>query len=192
MTSFTNRVHRAIDLAARTHAGQFRKDPDIQTPYVAHVFAVAYLLAEYDFPEHVVIAGLLHDVLEDRPLFMPEVETFGPLVVTLVRHVSETKTAADGEKLPWEQRKAAYIEHMRGAPGEAKSISCADKIHNMQSMLLAQARGADLWAQLSAPPQEQIARFEALLGALAEGWCHPLLDRYDKILHEVRALVEQA
>ncbi|NCO38798.1 MAG: bifunctional (p)ppGpp synthetase/guanosine-3',5'-bis(diphosphate) 3'-pyrophosphohydrolase [Armatimonadetes bacterium] len=186
MTPFSVRLHKAMDLAALAHRDQFRKDPDIQLPYVAHAYAVAYLLAEHDCSEEAVVAGLLHDVLEDRPSMADAVAEFGETVLSLVRQVSEREKYRQGEKLPWRDRKAAYIEHIRAASPEAKAISCADKIHNMQSMLLALSRGADIFAQLAAPWAEQVARFEVLREALADGWVHPLLARYDTVLDALR------
>ena len=186
MTPFTPRLHQAIDLAALAHRDQFRKDPDIQIPYVAHAYAVAYLLAEHDFSEDVVVAGLLHDVLEDRPSMADAVAEFGETVLSLVRQVSERQKYRQGVKLPWRDRKAAYIAHIRSTSPEAKAISCADKIHNMQSMLLALSRGADICAHLAAPWAEQVARFETLREALGSGWTHPLLARYDTVLDALR------
>jgi (p)ppGpp synthase/HD superfamily hydrolase len=185
-------LHKAIDLAALAHRDQFRKDPDIQLPYVAHAYAVAYLLAEHDCSEDVVIAGLLHDVLEDKSSMADAVAEFGETVLSLVRQVSEREKYRQGVKLPWQERKAAYMEHIRRASPEAKAISCADKIHNMESMLLALSRGADICAHLAAPWAEQVARFETLREALGSGWEHPLLARYDAALAALRQQVGRA
>lgn len=183
---FTRRIHNAIDVAARAHEGQFRKDHDFHLPYAAHVFGVAFLLAEFDFDEDVIVAGLLHDVLEDRPSFRPEVEQFGPGVLALVEAVSETKLDAAGNERAWPVRKNEYIEHIRTAPPGAKAISCADKIHNMQSILLAIDRGGEaIWNSLKATPEAQLDRLRRLREALAEGWSHPILERFDSVFAEL-------
>jgi (p)ppGpp synthase/HD superfamily hydrolase len=179
MVPFSGRIHEAIDLAARAHQGQTRKDPDRHTPYVAHVFGVAYLLAEFGFDEDVVVAGLLHDVLEDQPGVCSDLERFGDRVVALIRAVSEDKLDDQGHLRDWGVRKGEYIERMRSAPPGAKAISCADKIHNMQSILLALDRGTDIWDDLKATPAAQLRRFRRLREALAEGWAHPILERFD-------------
>jgi (p)ppGpp synthase/HD superfamily hydrolase len=185
MLSFNTRIHEAIDTAARAHEDQARKDRDRHIPYVAHAFGVAFLLAEYGFDEDVVIAGLLHDVLEDRPEFMAEVEQFGERVSALVRAVSEQKLDDSGQQRPWAVRKGEYTDHLRTAPPEAKAISCADKIHNMQSILLALNRGYGIWEVLNAPPEEQLERMQRVRAALADGWTHPMLERYDTLLCEL-------
>src|ERR1035438_8472768 len=104
----SERLHRAIDLAARAHAGQFRKDKDIRIPYVAHVYGVAMLLESHGFSEDVVIAGLLHDVLEDSPAFAVEVATFGDDVHRWVLTVTDPTAGQNNHD--WLERKAAYID----------------------------------------------------------------------------------
>lgn len=191
MTSlpFTTRIHAAIDLAARVHESQYRKEPDLHTPFVAHVYGVALILARHGFGEDVIIAGLLHDVLEDQPGHRADVERFGPEVVTLVEWVTEQrKYDADGKKLPWAERKHAYNERMRSAPPEARAISAADKIHNMQSTLMVIERGHDPWAKLTGTRDEHLDRYRQLLAILRDGWEHPLLEHYCLVLQSLETV----
>lgn len=192
MLPFSRRLHAAIDLAARAHQNQRRKDVDLPIPYVAHVFGVACLLAEYGFDEDVFIAGLLHDVLEDQPQFTKDVDCFGERVAGLVRAVSENKNDASGQERPWAVRKSEYIDHLRTAPPDARAISCADKIHNMQSILLALERGGEIWRVLKASPDQQLDRLRRLRAALADGWDHPILRRFDATFAELERRVGQA
>ena len=178
MIEFSPRLHRALDLAARAHEGQVRKDPDMAIPHVAHVAAVGFLLAGHGFEEDVVVAGLLHDVLEDSPRFAAELRGFGDRVYGIVRQVSE---AAKGT--PWRERKVRYAQGLRDGWPEAKAVSCADKIHNMQSILLSIERGHPVWPLLTNPdPREQVQRLRWLRDALADGWDHPILAQYDATL----------
>ena len=191
MLPFTRRIHTAIDLAAGAHRDQTRKDQDRRVPYVAHVFGVACLLAEFGFDEDVFVAGLLHDVLEDQPAYRQQVEDFGERVAGLVRAVTERNLDAAGQERPWAVRKSEYIEHLRSAPADAKAISCADKIHNMPSILLALERGGRIWEAMKAPPDQQLDRFRRLRAALADGWQHPILARFDTIFTELERRVQQ-
>lgn len=178
MVAFTPRLHRALDLAAIAHAGQLRKDPGLHIPHVAHVYGVAFLLARYGFDEDVVVAGLLHDVLEDSPRHEVEVKAFGERVYGIVRQVSEATRGG-----AWVQRKVRYAQALRDAWPEAKAVSCADKIHNMQSILLSVDRGRPVWPVLTNPdPLEQVQRLRWLREALADGWTHPILAEYDATL----------
>jgi (p)ppGpp synthase/HD superfamily hydrolase len=178
MIDFTPRLHRALDLAATAHNGQARKDPGLAIPYVSHVCGVAFLLAAHGFDEDVVVAGLLHDVLEDSPRYEPELRAFGDRVYGIVRQVSEVV-----KNVPWVQRKVRYANALRDAWPEAKAVSCADKIHNMQSILLSIERGQPVWPLLTnRDPLEQVQRLVWLRDALAEGWDHPILRTYDATL----------
>jgi (p)ppGpp synthase/HD superfamily hydrolase len=176
--AFTPRLHCALDLAARAHEGQVRKDPDVAIPHIAHVAGVAFILGSHEFDEDVVLAGLLHDVLEDSPRFARDVEGFGERVYRIVRQVSEAAKGA-----PWRERKVRYAEGLRDGWPEAKAVSCADKIHNMQSILLSVDRGHPVWPLLTNPdPVEQVQRLRWLRDALADGWDHPILAHYDATL----------
>ena len=193
MLPFTQRLHRAVYVAARAHQSQFRKDVDASIPYVAHVFGVAYILAEFGFDEDVVIAGLLHDVLEDQPDFAGDVEQFGPRVFELVKGVTEQKKDTAGADIPWADRKAAYVEHLRGALPEVRALSCADKIHNMQSMLLALDRAGDaIWGAMKAGPDKQLNRFRKLRAVVGDGWEHPILERFDATLSALERRILQS
>lgn len=177
----SERIHRAIDLAARAHVDQERKDSDLKIPYVAHVYGVALLLARHGFPEDVVIAGLLHDVLEDSPAFAPEVESFGEKVIRWVRTVTDPGKHSSGpsEKIPWEERKAVYIEQIRSGDPEAKAVACADKIHNMESRWMGLERGA---AQHFPRPLDVQVRYWRRVREAFGDWRHPMLERYDELL----------
>lgn len=161
---------------------------DCRTPYVAHVFGVALILARYGFSEEVLIAGVLHDVLEDQPQFRAEVERFGPEVLGWIEWVSERKFDDHGEKLPWSERKHAYNERMRGAPPEARAICAADKIHNMQSTVIALERGQDAWAALTGTREQHLERYHNLLGILVAAGDHPILRHYATVLARLEGI----
>ncbi len=185
----SERLHRAVDLAARAHSGQRRKDRDVEIPYVAHVYGVAMLLARYDFPEDVVIAGLLHDVFEDAPEFTPEVAAFGEHVVRWVQTVTDPGKHQPGGEAPWEERKKGYIEQVRKGDPEAKAISCADKIHNMESLLMNMARGGEP-PRFKRPLEVQIRYWQRVREAFGD-WQHPMLQQYEVLLEQLRMKSEK-
>ncbi len=183
----SERLHRAIDLAARAHANQKRKDQKVEIPYVAHVYAVAMLLARHGFPEDVVIAGLLHDVFEDAPDFRPEVEAFGEGVTRWVETVTDPGKHDPGGEAPWEKRKEGYIAQVRAGAPEAKAIACADKIHNMESLLMALAQGDR--PPFKRPLEMQIRYWQRVREAFGE-WQHPMLQQYDALLQQLMAEIQ--
>ncbi len=169
MTPFSQRIHEALDFAAIHHAGQRRKDADIKIPYISHLFGVAYILAQYDFPEDVIVAGVLHDFIEDvvekqwKPKLEPEMKKrFGENVHRLVRFVTQRKRDEAGGSVDWHTRGETYRRLLcdPGTPNEARAISCADKIHNIESLLMAlgrhEGKEQKMWRRLKATPADQL------------------------------------
>jgi len=119
-------IKKAKEFAAKAHAGQFRKGTD--RPYVEHVFAVGDILENAGYPEEVVVAGILHDVVEDTDCTYEDIEKeFGKAVADIVDGVSEVKGG------PWKERKINYIAHLtdENTPFESVIVSAADKFHNL-------------------------------------------------------------
>ena len=185
MTAYSIQIHKAFDFAAIAHSvvmNQYRKDPDIVIPYFSHLVGVAFILASQRFPEEVIIAGVLHDLIEDViEKGHPEYEkmtkdAFGNHVYDLVDWVTQRKKDAHGVKIDWHIRGQAYINRLMEAPNDAKAISCADKIHNIESLVLALERGVPIWNNLKATPADQLKKFQSLHAALSKTWEHPILD----------------
>ena len=165
-------IDEALEFACRVHKNQYRKNPEDQIPFIHHPMMVALILQRAGFNAQVIAAGMLHDVLEDTTVTYRELETrFGPYIAGLVREVSE-----QDKKLPWEERKRRYIEHIKTAPDEAKAISVSDKIHNIQSILKTVKQGIDIWQVFKRGKDKQLERFKTLLSSLEPVWRHPLLD----------------
>jgi (p)ppGpp synthase/HD superfamily hydrolase len=189
MTPFSERIHEALDFAATHHAGQKRKDADVKIPYISHLFGVAYILAQYDFTEDVVVAGVLHDFIEDvvEAQWKPKLEAeltrrFGDHVHGLVRFVTQKKRDEKGNRIEWHARGEAYRRLLcdPNTPDEARAISCADKIHNIESLLMAlkrhEGREQKMWRRLKATPEEQLEKFRLLHAGFAACWQHPIVD----------------
>ena len=120
----------ALDFAARKHAGQKRKGA-AAAPYVNHLAEVADMLARAtDGRDSVlVLAGLLHDILEDTDTTRDELErAFGAEVAALVAEVS------DDETLPKAERKRLQVTTAAGKSPRAKMLKLADKTSNMSAI----------------------------------------------------------
>jgi (p)ppGpp synthase/HD superfamily hydrolase len=141
----TIELEKALRWAADCHRGQFRRGSDV--PYVEHVAGVAMILDRLGFDQDVVIAGLLHDVVEDTDATLDQVEArFGPEVADTVRQSSEIKTDAQGRKRPWIDRKRDHLEALAGSPVAARAVVLADKLHNLISIELDLREGRPVWA----------------------------------------------
>ena len=115
-------TREALDFAVDRHRGQ-RRDAD-RAPFILHPLEVAQLLSGRGCPDHVVAAGVLHDVIEDADVGQDELERrFGPEVARLVAAVSEP--APHG---PYAWRKARLRVAVAGADPEAALIYAADKV----------------------------------------------------------------
>jgi (p)ppGpp synthase/HD superfamily hydrolase len=126
----TIRIAQALDFAARKHIDQRRKGAK-QEPYLNHLAEVARLLAEATGGEdaNLVIAGLLHDTIEDQEVKYEELmEAFGKDVADLVREVTDNKA------LPKPERKRLQVETAPKKSARAKMIKIADKTSNLRSM----------------------------------------------------------
>ena len=168
--TWTPTIDRALAVAARCHAGQTRKDDP--TPYIAHPVAVAMIVSDFTDDQDVVVAALLHDVLEDVPpsVYSGEDMTaeFGERVTELVRGVSEDKIAGE-ETPPWRVRKDGYLATLLEDSEECLLISAADKIHNLRSMATAHRNLGDaMWDLFNAGPEEKLWFYGAIADTVAE------------------------
>ncbi|WP_152051441.1 HD domain-containing protein [Tautonia marina] len=163
------RFERALRWATIWHDGQHRKASP--TPYVQHPIAVAWILDRLGYDEDVVIAALLHDVVEDTEATLDDIrERFGDRVADLVAHCSERKTDDEGRQRPWIDRKRDHLEALMAAPEASKAIVLADCLHNMRSMVddLAQ-EGEPFWNRFNARRDQIFTRFRMVLERLGEG-----------------------
>src|SRR4051794_25896442 len=165
---FSATLERALRWAAACHRGQVRRSSDV--PYVAHVVAVAWILDRLGFPEEVVVAGLLHDVVEDTEATLEQVHAqFGPRVAALVAACSEIKLDAQGRKRPWIDRKRDHLEALAAAPVEARAVALADKLHNLLSIQLDLHAGRPVWSTFHADRPQVLWYYRTALERFAGG-----------------------
>jgi (p)ppGpp synthase/HD superfamily hydrolase len=181
------RLERALRSSARWHAGQTRKGTDI--PYFEHAAAVAMILDRAGFDEDVVIAGLLHDVVEDTDATIADVEAgFGMAVAEIVGLCSEIKYDAEGRKRPWIDRKRDHLAALAGASPSAWAVILADKLHNLTCIKFDLAEGPPVWGQFNADRAQVLWYYRATIDAQRPGdprvealaaACRAVLDRIE-------------
>jgi (p)ppGpp synthase/HD superfamily hydrolase len=130
-------VLHAAETAARWHVHQRRKG-EAGEPYINHLLEVALLVAQathgQDF--NLVIAALLHDVIEDCEIPASAIAAeFGADVAGLVAEVTDDKS------LPKLERKRLQIDHAAHASPRAKILKLADKISNLRAMQASPPKG---------------------------------------------------
>ncbi len=127
---------KAADIAERKHAKQKRTGAAAD-PYLNHLIEVANLAAEAsDGRAEVVVAALLHDVVEDQDVAIDEVAAlFGPVVASIVAEVTDDKSLAK------QVRKDMQVSGAHHKSDDASIIKLADKTSN----LLAIAKSPPHW-----------------------------------------------
>ena len=193
----TERVDEAIRLATHLHRNQTRRDNN-KTPYVSHLFSVAMILAKVTDDEDIIIAGLMHDSLEDVPHYTYEklVIDCGKRVADIVVHVTEPLDAnkLENEQLPWLTRKEVYLENLKRGGKESAMVSCADKIHNTENFLADVAREGDVFlSRFDSSLRNRLWFHEQSLAIITEkiGSDHPLVIRLVACTEKFKKLVAE-
>jgi hypothetical protein len=122
----------ALDFARESHAGQVRGSD--RAPFILHPVETASLLERSHYPDHVVAAAILHDVLEDTDTEPEELEArFGGEVSELVATVSADE----------EQRREDVRRRVSRAGGYAPAVYAADKVSKVRELRAMLAGGMD-------------------------------------------------
>jgi (p)ppGpp synthase/HD superfamily hydrolase len=130
MPIFGNRLPRtqaAIAYAERMHAGQRRGDG---SPFILHPLEVASLLAHAGAPDHLIAAGVMHDLIEKADVSAAELtQRFGSQISELVRAVSD-----DDQIAGYAARKAALRRQVERSGDEALTLFAADKLSKLREL----------------------------------------------------------
>ena len=162
---FSAAIERALQVALSAHDGQVRKSAS-RVPYVVHPLHVALLLARWAQEDDVIVAGLLHDVVEDcRDWTLERVEReFGHNVARIVGELTEDKSKS------WEERKRWAVEHVPHMSPQAATVKAADKLHNLQSLaaeLRESASHDEVWKRFRRGRAPTLAMSSELVEALS-------------------------
>lgn len=189
---YTPALEKAVVHVLALHQGATRKGNG--TPYVIHPLAVMLILLQHTHDEDTLIAALYHDTIEDVPDFLDTdlLTCTNEQVVRIVLDVTADKDASDTrqDKIDkWHQRKQDYMDHLRDtACVQAVAVSCADKIHNMISMITGfQTYGEPFWARFNASRKD----FNWYYTTICEIFQQRLAEQYPGLLNEFdRVLLE--
>ena len=189
---------QAFALAEWLHGDQYRKNSDeeaLKIPYLTHLIDVMSLLIQVGANEDQLIAGLLHDALEDQPVTpdgqvtqMVISEMFGARVLELVEAATDGSAGEKRDSSTWRSRKQAHLDEMAlllTTDPEVLLVPLADKLANGQAIVNDLNHvGSVVWDRFNASREEVIwyytsahAVFESAFGA-----DHVLLGRLRQVV----------
>ncbi len=122
-------------------------------PYIIHPLGVMELLIKHNCSQEAIIAGILHDVVEDTPYTLDDISHhFGEKVAKLVNFASEYD-----KTLSWKERKIETIDRVQlSSDVDALHVSCCDKLHNVLSMQNdLNEQGDSFWNNFNATKSQQ-------------------------------------
>ncbi|MFF8939768.1 GTP pyrophosphokinase [Streptomyces paradoxus] len=129
-TSTLRQIERAYQVAERWHRGQKRKSGD---PYITHPLAVTTILAELGMDPATLMAGLLHDTVEDTEYGLDDLRRdFGDVVTLLVDGVTKLDKVKFGEAAQAETVRKMVVAMAKDP--RVLVIKLADRLHNMRTM----------------------------------------------------------
>ncbi|MFI1288732.1 RelA/SpoT family protein [Streptomyces sp. NPDC020792] len=128
--SVLRQIERAYQVAERWHRGQKRKSGD---PYITHPLAVTTILAELGMDPATLMAGLLHDTVEDTEYGLDQLRRdFGDTVALLVDGVTKLDKVKFGEAAQAETVRKMVVAMAKDP--RVLVIKLADRLHNMRTM----------------------------------------------------------
>ncbi|MFD4758991.1 RelA/SpoT family protein [Streptomyces sp. NPDC058439] len=129
-TATLRQIERAYQVAERWHRGQKRKSGD---PYITHPLAVTTILAELGMDPATLMAGLLHDTVEDTEYGLDTLRRdFGDQVALLVDGVTKLDKVKFGEAAQAETVRKMVVAMAKDP--RVLVIKLADRLHNMRTM----------------------------------------------------------
>ncbi len=137
MKTDSERVEKAVEMARKAHEGQLRKTGE---PYINHPLAVKKILEEWGMDEDTIIAGILHDTVEDTDLTLDAIrKEFGESVAFLVDGVTKLSTARNGMRdidtyLPETKDNFLRLMIALGDDIRVLIIKLADRLHNLRTL----------------------------------------------------------
>ena len=198
LTGYSDRINHAFAFAAKHHDQQVRKGTRL--PYLTHPANVAIILTRYGCSEDTVVAGILHDVVEDcvrdnmtRDMLEERIgRKFGSSVLATVLMITHRKVDDDGIELSSEDRKEDYLQRLSLANDDALWVCAADKVHNANSILSDLRRTAfpeTVWGRFSVGRDGTVRWYRRVVDRLREiGFTAPIVDE----LEDAAAALEQA
>ena len=197
MTGYSDVINHAFAFAAKHHDQQVRKGTKL--PYLTHPANVAVILTRYGQDEQTVVAGILHDVVEDcvRDGFTEEMlaqrigDKFGPDVLETVLAVTYRRQDEDGIELSSSDKKSDYLERLASASERARWVCAADKLHNASSIISDLDRTLEsesIWRRFGGGRAVTVAWYRAVYDRLREiGFSGAIMEELGRVTADLES-----
>ena len=197
MTGYSDRINHAFAFAAKHHDRQVRKGTRL--PYLTHPANVALILTRYGRDDETIIAGILHDVIEDcvregwtREMLEERIAAkFGAEVLETVLAVTKRRSDDDGMEFSRDEARADYLARLGTASDAARWVCAADKVHNAGSILADLRRTIDadtVWGRFSGGREGTLQWFRSVHTRLqALGFTAPIMTELEALVSALDA-----
>lgn len=187
---YSDAINHAFAFAAKHHDRQVRKGTKL--PYFTQPANIAVILTRYGCDERSVVAGILHDVVQDsvregstREMLDQRIgEKFGADALSLLLAVVQRRMDDDGVELSSDDMKSDYLERLASAPRSALWVTAAEKLHNANSLLSDLRRTVDpdsVWSRTSGGRAVVVEWYRDVVDRLVEiGFTEPITDELHK------------
>lgn len=179
----TTMESKAMNFATTAHEGQVRKSDG--APMVTHPIRVADTLRQHLFTEEAVIAGYLHDTVEDTDVTLEDIEReFGTEVRRIVAGNTEDKSKT------WKERKQHTVNWIQEAPLDVRALIVADKLDNLKSFInFHREAGEAMWDSFHEGRSEQAWYFTSVAHGMYTPADDITPDVFPAFFHEFEVLV---
>ena len=197
MNGYSDRINHALAFAAKHHDQQVRKGTRL--PYVTHAANVALILTRYRCDEVTVVAGILHDVIEDcvrdgwthAMLESRVAEKFGEDVLSVALSVTKRQLDDNGNEMDRDERNIDYLSRLAAADERAHWVCAADKVHSGNATLADLRRTRDpgsVWGRFSGGRTSTVAWYRSVLDRLAAaGFAAPIMSELRETVKQLEA-----
>jgi len=197
VNGYSDRINHALAFAAKHHDQQVRKGTRL--PYVTHAANVAIILTRYGQDESTVVAGILHDVVEDcvrdgwtyAMLESRIGEKFGTEVLATSLAVTKRRLDDDGNEMDRDQRQDDYLGRLVAADAPARWVCAAARVHDGNSILADLRRTMDptsAWGRMAGGREAAVAAFRVIYDKLASvGFTEPIMTEFRAMVEELEA-----
>ena len=202
MAGYSDPINHAFAFAAKHHDQQVRKGT--RYPYLTAAPNLAVILARYDQDDPTLVAGILHDVVEDcvRDGYTAEMlnrrvgDKFGEAVLSTVLAVIERRYDDEGIELSHHERKDDLLDRLANADDRARWIAAADHLQS-GGTLLADLRRTDfpeaVWSRFTSGREPTIQWYRRVHDRLVEvGFRSPDYPIMEELHDVVRSLERYA